>query len=62
MKAVSVRLDEEQAERLETLKGRLHNSEAGVLRFALDQLFQTLAEADRREGKTGEAEQAAMPA
>ena len=44
MKAVTVRLDNEQAERLEKLTGDLHNSEAGVLRFALDLLFKTVAQ------------------
>ena len=53
MKAVTVRLDDEQAERLEKLKIDLHNSDAGVLRFALDLLFKTVAQ------KT--PEEAAMP-
>lgn len=44
MKAVTVRLDDEQAERLEKLKVDLHNSDAGVLRFALDLLFKTVAQ------------------
>jgi predicted transcriptional regulator len=44
MKAVTVRLDNEQAERLEKLTEDLHNSEAGVLRFALDLLFKTVAQ------------------
>jgi len=44
MKAVTVRLDNEQAERLEKLTENLHNSEAGVLRFALDLLFKTVAQ------------------
>lgn len=44
MKAVTVRLEDDQAERLEHLKAELHNSDAGVLRFALDLLFKTVAE------------------
>lgn len=44
MKTVSVRLDDEQAERLSGLAGELHNSDAGVLRFALDLLWRTARE------------------
>jgi predicted transcriptional regulator len=44
MKAVTVRLEDYQAERLEHLKAELHNSDAGVLRFALDLLFRTVTE------------------
>lgn len=44
MKAVTVRLEEEQAARLEHLTEELHNSDAGVLRFALDLLFRTVTE------------------
>lgn len=46
MKAVTVRLEDEQAERLERLKGELKNTDAGVLRFALDLLFRTVTEKD----------------
>lgn len=44
MKAVTVRLEDEQAERLEHLKGELKNTDAGVLRFALDLLFRTVTQ------------------
>ncbi len=43
-KTISVRMDEEQAEKLESLGERLHNTDAGVLRFALDLLWQTVVE------------------
>lgn len=60
-KTISVRMDEEQAEKLQALSERLHNSDAGVLRFALDLLWQTVVAkgvvpADMAvEGKTEEA-------
>jgi predicted DNA-binding protein len=44
MKAISVRLEPEQQERLKKLKTELHNSDAGVLRFALDLLWRTVNE------------------
>jgi predicted transcriptional regulator len=44
MKAITVRLEDDQAERLEELKRELHNSDAGVLRFALDLLHRTVTE------------------
>ena len=44
MKAITVRLEDDQAERLEELKTALRNTEAGVLRFALDLLHKTLTE------------------
>lgn len=43
-KTISVRMDEEQAGKLESLGERLHNTDAGVLRFALDLLWQTVVE------------------
>ena len=44
MKAVTIRLDDEQAERLGRLSEQLHNSESGVVRFALDLLHKTISE------------------
>lgn len=42
MKAITVRIDEEQERKLDELKDELHNSDAGVVRFALDQLYKAL--------------------
>lgn len=44
MKSITIRLDETQTEKLTKLKEELHNSEAGVVRFALDLLYKTIAE------------------
>lgn len=44
MKAITIRLDDAQTEKLSKLKEELHNSEAGVVRFALDLLYKTIAE------------------
>lgn len=42
MKAITVRIDEEQERKLDELKDELHNSDAGVVRFALDQLYKAV--------------------
>lgn len=42
MKTISVRLEPEQAEKLTKLSDELKNSDAGVLRFALDLLWKTV--------------------
>lgn len=44
MKTISIRLDEDQEARLEKLGRELKNSDAGVMRFALDVLWKTVAE------------------
>lgn len=44
MKSVTVRLEDDEAERLLKLRGELKNSDAGVMRFALDLLFRTVTE------------------
>lgn len=42
MKAITVRIEPEQERKLEELKTELHNSDAGVLRFAIDQLYKVV--------------------
>jgi predicted transcriptional regulator len=59
MKSVTIRLDDEQAERLDRLSGQLHNSEAGVVRFALDLLHKTISERQAVPVDTETEEQAA---
>lgn len=44
MKAVTVRLKDEEAERLEQLKRDLKNTDAGVVRFALELLYKTISQ------------------
>ena len=59
MKSVTIRLDDEQAERLGRLSEQLHNSDAGVLRFALDLLHKTITE---KQAVPVEADKEPVPA
>lgn len=45
-RAITVRLEGDDAEKLDELGRRLRNSDAGVLRFALDALYKAMAQAE----------------
>jgi Arc/MetJ-type ribon-helix-helix transcriptional regulator len=56
MKTISVRLDQSQAAKLARLGEELHNSDAGVVRYALDLLFRSLTDKGDGETQAGDKE------
>lgn len=52
-KMLSIRFDDAQAEQLKQLAGQMHNTEAGVVRLAVDTLFKECAGNADGDGKSG---------